>query len=82
MKNIFIVTFVFLYIGANAQSKMEKISYISPAKDTLILPNDTLGQEIAKAWININPRICPVILFADEALIRMKNEELIECLKD
>ncbi len=52
-----------------------RVSYISPSKDTLMLPKDTLGTLIAKCWDNTSEKK-PVILFVDVYTIRQRNEWL------
>lgn len=59
----------------NAQSTREKISYVSPKKDTLILPNDNIGELIASTWDDVKTKK-PVIIFTDMNTIKRKNELL------
>ena len=62
------ITLAFLCIQYNqAQTTTERISYVSPKQDTLILPDNELGKLIAQTWVKpkkLTPT--PVILFTDE----------------
>lgn len=60
-------------ITTNAQTN-KKVSYISPKKDTLILPKNEIGMYIAEAWDKkpIKEKR-PVIIFADEKTISKLN---------
>jgi len=72
------ITLAFLCIQYNqAQTTTERISYVSPKQDTLILPDNELGKLIAQTWVKpkkLTPT--PVILFTDEETIKFKNEVL------
>lgn len=76
-KTLLTFSFICLMISINAQTHM-KISYISKNKDTLILPNDNLGKVIASSWLYTSSKEKkPIIVFADEKTIKLKNENTI-----
>lgn len=60
-------------ITTTAQSN-QKISYVSPKRDTLMLPNDKFGKLIAKTWDNEEKK--PIIVFVDQSVIDKKNAKL------
>ncbi len=56
-----------------AQNIKESVSYISPLKDTLMLPNNDLGQIIRDVWISKPINNTPIIILVSESKIaRMK----------
>ena len=65
----------------NAQSTKEKISYVSPQKDTLLLPDNDLGKLIASTWVDTPTTPKPIILFSDEDTIKRKNDVLFDVRK-
>jgi len=64
---------LFTSLSVMAQTN-QKVSYISPKKDTLILPKNQVGVLIAEAWDKkpIKEKR-PVIIFADENTINKLN---------
>lgn len=74
MKKLFILFAVLIATSAMAQEP-SRITYVSPSKDTLMLPKNTLGILIAKCWDNTSEKK-PVILFVDEYTIKQRNEWL------
>jgi hypothetical protein len=78
MKRILLtLTLAFVCIQYNqAQTTSVKISYVSPQKDTLILPDDDLGKLIASTWVDRPVGKTPVIILTDEDTIKRKNEWL------
>lgn len=69
------LSLVCLSLFINAQTTYgSRISYVSEKKDTLILPDNSLGKTIAMTWINVKSEKKPVILYADEATITRKNK--------
>lgn len=60
-------------ITTTAQSN-QKISYVSPKRDTLMLPNDKFGKLIAKTWDNEEKK--PIIVFDKQSVIDKKNARL------
>lgn len=73
MKIILTLIALAFCLGSNAQSN-QKVSYVSPKKDTLILPKDDLGKLIAQTWDNTKKK--PTIIFADQSVIDNKNNRL------
>ena len=73
MKNLFSLIAMVICITATAQSN-QKVSYVSPKKDTLMLPNDKFGKLIAKTWDNEEKK--PIIVFVDQSVIDKKNAKL------
>ncbi len=73
MKKLLTIIFMAICIVATAQSD-EKISYVSPNKDTLMLLNDSFGKLIAKAWDGEKKK--PIIVFADQSVIDNENARL------
>ena len=59
----------------------QTITYVSPKKDTLILPNNEVGILIKTIWDKEHEKKTPVILFADETTINKKNYFLKRSLK-
>jgi hypothetical protein len=78
MKKIIItLSLAILCIQMNAQSTYPNtIAYVSPKKDTLMLPNDDFGKLVASTWIDTPIKSRPVILLVTEDTIKRKNEEL------
>lgn len=75
-QTLLIIALVFCIQSNQAQTK--SISYVSPKKDTLVLPNDELGKTIGETWGIIPIKEQPVIIFADEEIIYRKNLVLYE----
>jgi len=73
MKKLVTLIIMVICITTNAQTN-KKVSYISPKKDTLILPKNQVGVLIAETW-DKNPikEKRPVIIFADENTINRLN---------
>lgn len=76
-KLLLIITLGLLCVQYN-QAQTNKISYVSPKKDTLILPDNDFGKLIASTWVNVPNKAKPVILFTDEDTIKRKNEMLFD----
>lgn len=72
----FLLAFFVCLFNTNAQTPNETIAYVSPQKDTLLLPNDNLGKLIASTWLSTPITQSPIILFSDEDIIKHKNEML------
>ena len=54
------------------------ISFISENRDTLMLPDDDLGREIANIWDNVNIiEKKPVIVYASEDIIAILKKRRI-----
>jgi hypothetical protein len=53
-----------------------EISYISPNKDTLILPNDSFGKMLRTTWNDIQESERPVIILESEEEIRSRNQAI------
>lgn len=64
---------LFTSLSVMAQTN-QKVSYISPKKDTLILPKNQIGVLIAETWDKkpIKEKR-PIIIFADENTINRLN---------
>jgi hypothetical protein len=73
MKKLLTLILMAICIASTAQSD-EKLSYVSPKKDTLMLLNDSFGKLIAKAWDGEKKK--PIIVFADQSVIDNKNARL------
>jgi hypothetical protein len=78
MKKIIItLALAIICIQTKAQSTYPNtIAYVSPKKDTLMLPNDDFGKLVASTWIDTPIKSRPVILLVTEDTIKQKNEEL------
>ena len=78
MKKIIItLSLAIITIQMNAQSTYPNtIAYVSPKKDTLMLPNDDFGKLVASTWIDTPIKSRPIILLVTEDTIKRKNEEL------
>ena len=64
---------LFTSLSVMAQTN-QKVSYISPKKDTLILPKNQVGVLIAETWDKTPIKEKrPVIIFADENTINRLN---------
>jgi hypothetical protein len=76
-KTITLFALAIICIQMNAQSTYpNSIAYVSPKKDTLMLPNDEVGKLVASTWIDTPIKSRPVILLVTEDTIKRKNEEL------
>ena len=73
MKKLFTLIAMVICITATAQSN-QKVSYVSPKKDTLMLPKDNFGKLIAQTWDGVKKK--PIIIFADQSVIDKKNARL------
>jgi hypothetical protein len=73
MKTILTLIVLTICLGATAQSN-QKVSYVSPKKDTLMLPKDNFGKLIAQTWDGVKKK--PIIIFADQSVIDNKNARL------
>jgi hypothetical protein len=78
MKKLVTLIAMVICITATAQTD-QKVSYVSPKKDTLILPNDNIGELIAQTWDNQKKK--PIIIFADQSVINKKNSTLQTVLR-
>lgn len=74
MKLIVFILFILSYNISVAQTD-SNISYVSPMKDTLMLPNDDIGHIIKEVWATTtNFFFKPVILLVDEETIKKRNK--------
>jgi len=74
MKKTLLTLLLISSYGINAQIMNDRISYVSPNKDTLMLPNNEIGDIILKVWedqMYSNTR--PFIVMVPESIIRSKN---------
>lgn len=72
-----IITTLLIMISFNLNSQ-NQISYVSEQKDTLILPNNDVGYFIKDSWDTIPKSERPVIMFASEWTIAVKNRKLFK----
>lgn len=74
MKQLLLTITLFLFcIQFSTAQKTQKIAYVSPKKDTLMLPNNELGMLILDTWY-CNPIVPqPVIILTDEDTIKVMN---------
>lgn len=70
MKQLLTLLVLTLSISINAQSN-DKVTYVSAKKDTLIVPNNSLGLMILKVWDGVKNK--PVIITAEQSVIDVKN---------
>ncbi len=71
-----ITLFIISLILSTISYTQTQIAYISPKKDTLMLPNDDLGYLIKDTWDEISPSERPKIIFASPQVITVKNRLL------
>jgi hypothetical protein len=82
-KTLLILTTILCVCVASAQDKeLTHVSYISPNKDTLMLPNDVVGALINETWFDTLESERPKIVFASPLTIAMLNRRLYEINRD
>lgn len=74
MKKLFLaITAIILFSQVMAQDVNKKISYVSPGRDTLMLPNNTSGRMVKSMWNDVKKRKRPVIIMTSEEVIAQMN---------
>jgi hypothetical protein len=74
MKKLFLaITAIILFSQVMAQSAHKRISYVSPSRDTLMLPNNTEGHMVKNMWADVKKRKKPVIIMTSEEVIAQMN---------
>lgn len=74
MKKLFLAIFaITLSSQSMAQSVNKQISYISPNRDTLMLPNNTSGNMVKSMWADVKKKKRPVIIMTSEEVIAQLN---------
>ena len=73
-KLIFILAIISCQVATAQTDFVPRISYISPKRDTLILPNNPIGELIKNLWIDNPKQPIPVILVASEETINKRNK--------
>ena len=71
-----ILTLILCQVTLAQDALRPRITYISPKRDTLIIPDNELGKHIFGAWSNIPKHEQPVIKFASEKEINIRNTKL------
>lgn len=74
MKQILTLILFISYQLSIAQTTEENIGYVSPAKDTLMLPNGEIGLIIKDVWTKPTIYKQPVIIIVDEKTIKLMNK--------
>ena len=78
MKTLFIILLSSYSYIVNGQSLTNRITYVSPNKDTLLLPDDEIGRVILKVWENPQYSIKkPLIVIVPVEIIKQKNYFLL-----
>jgi hypothetical protein len=78
MKTILFILLTIFSYTVNGQSLSNKITYVSPNKDTLLLPDNEIGRIILQVWeISTYPIEKPLILVVPVEVIRRKNYFLL-----
>jgi hypothetical protein len=76
MKNLFLaITAIIISSQVMAQDANKKISYVSPNRDTLMLPNNTSGHMVKSMWNDVKKRKRPVIIMTSEEVIAQMNSK-------
>lgn len=78
MKKLLLLTSILCVFTAVSQTEKD-VSYVSPNKDTLILPNDDIGYMISDSWKDTVKSQQPKILFATPSAISVMNRRKSEC---
>lgn len=74
MKKLFLsITLIIIFSQVMAQDINQKISYVSPNRDTLMLPDNIHGHLIKSTWAEVKKRKRPVIIIASEEDIAQMN---------
>ena len=73
-KLIFILAIISCQVAMAQKETVTRISYISPKRDTLILPNNQIGELIKNLWVETPKQPIPVILVASEESINKRNK--------
>lgn len=74
MKKLFLaITAIIISSQAMAQDVNKKISYISPNRDTLMLPDNTSGHMIKSMWADVKKKKRPIIIMTSEEVIAQMN---------
>jgi hypothetical protein len=74
MKNLFLaITAIILSGQVMAQDVNKQISYVSPNRDTLMLPNNTSGHMVKSMWNDVKKKKRPVIIMTSEEVIAQMN---------
>jgi hypothetical protein len=74
MKNLFLaITAIIFSSQVMAQDVNKKISYVSPGRDTLMLPNNTSGHMVKSMWNDVKKKKRPVIIMTSEEVIAQMN---------
>ena len=74
MKNLFLaITAIIFSSQVMAQDVNKKISYVSPNRDTLMLPNNTSGHMVKSMWNDVKKKKRPVIIMTSEEVIAQMN---------
>jgi hypothetical protein len=74
MKNLFLaITAIIFSSQVMAQDVNKKISYVSPNRDTLMLPNNTSGHMVKSMWNDVKKKKRPVIIITSEEVIAQMN---------
>ena len=81
MKKTLLLTSILCVFTAISQTEKDAryLSYVSPNKDTLILPNDDIGYMISDSWKDTVKSQQPKILFATPSAISVMNRRKSEC---
>ena len=74
MKQTLLIILLAICQISMAQTTEESISYVSPTKDTLMLPNDEIGVIIKDVWTKPTIYKQPVIIITDEKTIKLMNK--------
>jgi len=72
-KLLLAITAIILSSQVMAQSAHKRISYVSPSRDTLMLPNNTEGHMVKNMWADVKKRKKPVIIMTSEEVIAQMN---------
>lgn len=74
MKKLFLAIFaITLSSQSMAQSVNKQISYVSPNRDTLMLPDNTSGHMVKSIWADVKKKKRPVIIMTSEEFIAQLN---------
>jgi len=74
MKKLFLaITTIILSSQVMAQDVNKQISYVSPNRDTLMLPDNTSGHMIKSMWADVKKKKRPVIIMTSEEFIAQLN---------
>jgi hypothetical protein len=74
MKNLFLaITAIILSGQVMAQDVNKQISYVSPNRDTLMLPDNTSGHMVKSIWADVKKNKRPVIIMTSEEFIAQLN---------